>query len=231
MEIHNLLEEIVKSSVDEYCNSLPADKRNDCDCEQCRLDVICYVLNNMLPKYVVSSRGIIHHELDYSKKIQLEADILHLVKKGFSIVLQRKRPGINHNGKIEGDIKKGPYYNFPNIIGKVINGTTFEPIADAEVTLFMNDDPVYMTSDLMSNPITLNQYTRGMFTFWPYPVKAHKTGAEKTFTFKITVTHPEFNDYTKLLDIAVTAEDNFLDSIQLQNTKTIEDIFLFPKGV
>ncbi|MCL2705728.1 MAG: late competence development ComFB family protein, partial [Spirochaetaceae bacterium] len=71
MKIHNLLEEIVASSVNEYFNSLSSDNKLESDSEQCRLDITCYVLNNMLPKYVVSTRGIIHHSLDYTKKIQL----------------------------------------------------------------------------------------------------------------------------------------------------------------
>ena len=231
MEIHNFLEEIVTSSIDEYCNSLSADKKDEYNNEQCKMDVACYVLNNMLPKYVVSSRGIIHHKLDYSKKIQLEADILHLIKKGFSIVLDRQRPEGNHNNKTDAKTEEGLYFNFPNIIGKVLNGTTFEPISDAKVTLFLNDTIVSMTSDRMSNPVTLTSHTSGMFSFWPYPVKTDKKDVKKTFTFKITVIHPEFNEYTKLLDIPVISKDIFLKSIQLQNTKTIEDIFIFPRGV
>ncbi|MCL2706503.1 MAG: late competence development ComFB family protein, partial [Spirochaetaceae bacterium] len=201
------------------------------DSEQCRLDITCYVLNNMLPKYVVSTRGIIHHSLDYTKKIQLEADILYHVKKGFSIISQRKRViGNNQNIKTEENIKNCPYYHFPNIMGKVINGTTFEPISDAEVTLFMDENLVNM-ADHMSNPVKINKQTRGMFTIWPSPVETNKKGEQKTFKFKLTVNHPDFNEYIKLFEITPTAEENYLPSIQLQNTKVLEDIFIFPRGV
>ncbi|MCL2293799.1 MAG: late competence development ComFB family protein [Spirochaetes bacterium] len=232
MKIHNILEEIVRTSVDEYFDSLDEGKKDGCS-EQCRLDVTCYVLNNMLPKYVVSTRGIIHHELDYSKKIQLKADVLSLVKKGYSIVSNRKRPYINTNTcKTEEDEEKFPYfYNFPNIIGKVINGTTFEPVSDAEVTLIIDDAPVFMASYLMENPIKLSKHTGGMFTFWPSPQRADKLDKEKSFMYKITVNHPDFNEYIKLIEITATSEENFLDSIQFQNRKTLEDIFIFPKGV
>jgi len=229
MKLHNILEEIVAASVDEYFNTLPEDKKPECDCKQCRLDVTCYVLNNVPPKYIVSSRGIIHHSLDYAKKIQLEADVLYHVKKGFSIVTQRKRVNLNLQGNKLEKIKNCPYYNFPNIIGKVINGTTFEPISDAEVTLFLDDAPVFMTSNLMENPIKINKSTKGVFTFWPYPVEAEKIGEEKTFNFKITVKHPDFADYIKLLEITAKAEASFLASIQLQNIKPLEEIFIFPK--
>ncbi|MCL2792434.1 MAG: late competence development ComFB family protein [Spirochaetaceae bacterium] len=229
MKLHNLLEEIVEASVNEYFNSLAEDNKADCVCEQCRLDTMCYVLNNMLPKYTASTRGIIHHKLEYTKKIQLEADILYLVKKGFSIVSQRKRVSVNFQNSKDMDIKNCPYHNFPNIIGKVINGTTFEPIPDAEIALFMDDIPVQMTSNLMENPVKLNHHVRGMFTFWPYPVEAEKIGDEKTFKFKITVNHPDFNEFIKLVEITTTAEENFLTSIQLPNIKTLEDIFIFPR--
>ncbi|MCG8483767.1 MAG: late competence development ComFB family protein [Clostridia bacterium] len=36
---------------------------------QCKLDVACYVLNNTKPRYSVSSRGIVHHEMDYINKL------------------------------------------------------------------------------------------------------------------------------------------------------------------
>ena len=229
MKIHNILEEIVSSSINDYFNSLEPDKKLDCDDEQFRLDITCYVLNNMFPKYVVSTRGIIHHELDYTRKIQLEADILYLVKKGFSIISQRKRAivEIGQNAKAEGEEKNCPYFNFPNIMGKVINGTTFEPIADAEVTLAIDGD----ASDLAPNSIIINKHTRGMFTICPYSAKADKIGSEKMFKFKLTVKHPDFNEFIKIIEIAVVAEENYLSSIQLQNTKILEDIFIFPKGV
>jgi len=232
MKIHNLLEEIVASSVNEFFDSLSPDEKHDPDCEQCKLDITCYVLNNMLPKYIVSTRGIIHHALDYTKKIQLEADILYLVKKGFSIISQRKRVicGNAQNTKTGDNTKNLPFFSFPNIMGKVINGTTFEPISDAEVTLFMDDTLASMT-DLMSNPVKINKQTRGMFTLWPAPVEAEKKEAEKTFKFKLTVNHPDFNEYIKMFELTVTAEENYLPSIQLQNTKVLEDIFIFPRGV
>jgi len=232
MKIHNLLEEIVVSSVNEYFNSLSPEKKLEADSEQCRLDITCYVLNNMLPKYVVSARGIIHHTLEYTKKVQLEADILYHVKKGFSIISQRKRvtPENNQNTKTEINIENSPCYNFPHIMGKVINGTTFEPISDAEVTLFM-DDTLANMADRMSNPLKINKQTRGMFTLWPSPVEADKKGAEKTFKFKLTVNHPDFNEFIKLFEITAIAAENYLPSIQLQNTKVLEDIFIFPKGV
>ena len=229
MKIHNILEEIVASSVDEYFNSLDTDKKLDCDDEQCKLDITCFVLNNMLPKYVVSTRGIIHYELDYTKKIQLEADIMYSVKKGYSIISQRKRAmdEINQQAKAAGNVKNCPYFNFPNVMGKVINGTTFEPIADAEVKLVMNGAP----SDLPPNSITINKHTRGMFTICPYSIEADKIGSEQTFKFKLTVNHPDFIEYIKVLEITAVSEENYLSSIQLQNTKILEDIFIFPKGV
>jgi competence protein ComFB len=112
MEIHNLLEEKVKTSVDEYCESSSFDRKKHCDCIQCRLDVACYVLNNTTPKYVVSSRGIVHHELEYTKKLQLEADILGLVKEGFSVIASRKRPEIDHT-KRANHLTGRDFFQFP----------------------------------------------------------------------------------------------------------------------
>jgi hypothetical protein len=32
---------------------------------------------------------------------------------------------------------------------------------------------------MTSNPIRLTEYTGGLFIFWPYPVKAEKSGMER----------------------------------------------------
>ena len=231
MEIHNLLEEKVKNSVDEYCQSSTFDREKYCDCIQCRLDVACYVLNNSAPKYVISSRGIVHHELEYSKKLQMDADIFHLVKEGFSVISSRKRFGTDHNKRTEEFFKDGFYFNFPNIIGKIINGKTFEPVSNADVKLYLDDNLVKMTSEMTSNPVILSEYTGGLFIFWPYPIEAEENNITKTFTFKIIVSHPDFAEFTKLIDVESTSQDSIQDSIHLQNTLNMDEIYLFNRGV
>jgi hypothetical protein len=115
-------------------------------------------------------------------------------------------------------------------MGKIINGKTFEPVSNADVKLYLDDNLVKMTSEMTSNPVILSQYTGGLFIFWPYPIEAKKNGITKTFTFKITVNHPDFEEFTKLIDVESTSQDTVQYSIHLQNTLNIDEIYLFNRG-
>ena len=59
MEVHNTVEDTVISKVDEIFHTLEKDEtgKQYCFCNQCRTDVICYVLNRIPPFYIVSNRG------------------------------------------------------------------------------------------------------------------------------------------------------------------------------
>ena len=229
MEIHNTNEDTVKDLIEEYCNSDSFDREKFCCCIQCKLDVACYVLNNTKPRYFISSRGIVHHELNYVNKLQETADFYRLVKEGFSIIANRKRPGIEHSLKTADMERKGIFYNFPNIMGKIIDGKTFEPVSNAEVILYLDDKIVCMTSKITSNPNVTTDTTKGIFIFWPCPVETDKIGTTKSFRFRIVASHPGFDKYIRLIDIDSTAEDSYRDSIHMQNTLNIDDIYLFPK--
>ena len=112
MEIHNTNEDTVKQIIEDYCSNENFDKDKYCSCIQCKLDVACYVLNNSKPRYTVSSRGIIHHEMDYISKLQETADLYHLVKDGFEIIATHKRPGVDHSIDSPEKVKSGLYFNF-----------------------------------------------------------------------------------------------------------------------
>ena len=229
MDIHNLMEDKVKFTVNDFCETSSFDSDKYCGCPQCRLDVVCYVLNNLPPKYVVSSRGIVHHEIDYSKKLQQDVDVFRLVKDGFNIITERKRPEADHTRKAGEKHKHGFYYNFPNIVGKIIDGKTFEPVSDAEARLLLDGSLVNMTSEMTQNPVRITKHTNGIFIFWPYPVEAEKENDKKTFTYKLRVNHPDYEEYIKLIDLTVSSSDTFQDSIHLQNKVNLEEIYLFSK--
>jgi len=77
MEIHNISEDIVFNSVQEIFESIKEKNNPDklCLCDQCKLDTICYALNRVEPRYVVSNRGITRLEQDWTGRQQIEADI------------------------------------------------------------------------------------------------------------------------------------------------------------
>lgn len=61
-----------------------------CSCENCRLETICYVLNLLPPKYVVSGRGVTHTSLSLTG--QSRADIDSAIVSGMRAVSASRRP-------------------------------------------------------------------------------------------------------------------------------------------
>lgn len=129
------MEEYVAERVEETYNQL--NKRRPewlkCDCESCRLDVTSYVLNKVHPHYIVSGRGAVYTAQTLIDK-QLSADVDALVLDGIRRVATNLRP--DHKviavQTILGDKEaESPAFNFPVITGTVLNGATFEPLANA----------------------------------------------------------------------------------------------------
>ncbi|MBQ2571571.1 MAG: late competence development ComFB family protein, partial [Treponema sp.] len=60
--IHNIMEEQVESRVNQLYDHVKGQNAPwlDCDCENCRKDTICYVLNRIPPRYILSGRGVTH---------------------------------------------------------------------------------------------------------------------------------------------------------------------------
>ena len=96
MKIRNLMEDLVETKVNKLYDDLK--KYNTvwltCDCENCRLDAMAFVLNRIPPKYIISSRGITHTAADQNLT-QIKADIDTLAMEGIRLVSPSKRP--THN--------------------------------------------------------------------------------------------------------------------------------------
>ena len=94
MTIHNLMEDFVYNEVNKVFDA--AKEKNEpwftCNCMQCRLDTVCFVLNRIKPRYTASGRGMAHFlQIDQSEKNQLLADISTLAFEGMKTVLSTKR--------------------------------------------------------------------------------------------------------------------------------------------
>ena len=136
MNVHNLMEEIVKQKVDKLYENAKEEKVEwlSCDCENCRLDTVSFVLNRIPPKYVVSGRGATHAAIDLDNT-QLQADVESLAMEGMRTVSSTKRP--YHLDSSDNDAPKNvqPYFNFNSFTGRIFDGATFEPVSNASVLL------------------------------------------------------------------------------------------------
>lgn len=226
MNVHNILEEEVIKRV----NSLYEQVKNmnvhwlTCDCEQCRLDTASYVLNRLQPKYIVSGRGMTHNASDYDS--QKNADIDALIIEAMRIVSSIKRPYHDQTEKEVTDEMSGPVFNFPTFLGSVYDGMTFEPLADATVTLQLENKIAQMIDHTWANPCVTTKSTKATYTFWVKFLQAPTDNA--VYHFQLDITAPGYDPVTYSFAVPVLKEDEVRKSLNSTYSLKIQDLFLFP---
>lgn len=225
------MEEYVAERVEETYNQL--NKRRPewlkCDCESCRLDVTSYVLNKVHPHYIVSGRGAVYTAQTLIDK-QLSADVDALVLDGIRRVATNLRP--DHKviavQTILGDKEvECPAFNFPVITGTVLNGATFEPLANACVELKDGSGLVAMQDSSWANPAATFKSTNGVFSFWPKSITAGKGNICKRFHFTITASANGFASTTLGIDIDIASDVAKKKQFGSTLTYKVPDLILF----
>ena len=234
MEVHNTVEDIVITRVNEVFDAIEKDGNQGklCTCDQCRMDVICYALNRTTPHYISSSRGASRVRWEGLEYQQLQADITSLVHDGLKKVNHNLRPHFDHGsdaGKAE-DAAKFPAFNIPTIVGRIYNGENFEPLSGAKVELLVNGKQAAMKDQNWQNPLTMVQNTNGNFSFWPAPVKADKEGEHRIFEFSLKVEADNLETMNHFFKVAVQSEFQAAGSFNLQRTYKLPDLYMFPPG-
>ncbi len=231
MEIHNLMEDIVRQNVDELFDSEErSPKLGYCTCAQCRLDVSCYVLNRIAPEYVTSGRGVIHGEADWSGKVQKTADVLSLVREGWTRINLTRRPQFHENAEPRTDqLPTGPVFNFPSVLGRLFNGSDFSPLADVQVSLYQGEELLPMIDPNWQNPCTIVRDTEGTFIFWPKPRKAEKAGQKADFEFRVHARMPGYEEVTHYFELSLTAEAQAVDQFAVRKVHKLPDLYAFPQ--
>jgi competence protein ComFB len=232
MEIRNLIEDSVGALIEELFANEEKEKRlGFCTCDQCRLDVACYVLNRVKPEYIVSSRGLAYSEKEGLDKVQRRADIISLVKEGWGRVSHAPRDTADHGAvHAEAKIQEGPAFNFPTVMGRVFDGRTFAPLAEGSVRLMAADELAAMVDPNWQNPFVLAGATAGSYIFWPRPVPCALGGMERTWTFEIKVAVPGLEALSHFIEIETVSEREVRGDFSLQRVHKIPDLYLFPEG-
>ncbi len=229
MKIHNIMEEQVEERVNilyDQLNELKPDWYT-CDCEQCRLDVISYVLNRIPPKYVASERGITH--INAEDKHQLNADIDTIGIEGIKLVNDSKRP-YHYKKEVLSEPCEKPFFNFPIFSGVVYDGNTFEPLKKAELVITSDSKQLEMIDSTWSNPFLLTNSTDGNYSFWVKPIETNNIEENKKFNFTVSISSKGYISTSYAFEIYVVSEQcnrNIANSI---HTLQIQDIFLFPEN-
>jgi competence protein ComFB len=230
VEIHNIAEDLVRSVVGDIFAAEERDRRlGFCTCSQCRLDVACYVLNRLPPEYVVSGRGVAHAAKDYQERIQRQADAITLANEGWRRIDQSRRPHFEHgSGRSRIQYPAPPVFNYPTIIGRLFNGTTFDPVDKAQVSLYRDGRLVPMIDPNWQNPCSLLASTGGTFIFWPYPEKADSTGESRAVEFELRSSPEGFAPLTHFFVLRVNSEGAVQDQFSLQRQFILPDLTVFP---
>ena len=234
MNVHNLMEDIVIKAVDTLYEKVKSENVTwlTCDCENCRLDTVSYVLNRIPPKYVVSGRGVTHN-VEYLASSQLLADIDSLSLEGMRTVSTTKRPFHSENRKdctIQGDNSKTkPAYNFFTFMGIVLDGNTFEPVTNAKITLKLNGKPAEMVDKTWSNPFNLVPSTKGVYSFWVKSIPAKKSGEREFFNFSIEIEAEGYSESVYHFEVPIMSEDKVRDTLDSTYTLKMKDLVIFKK--
>ncbi|MGI5173923.1 late competence development ComFB family protein [Treponema sp. OMZ 840] len=228
MNIHNILEDRVLIEVNN--NYKRVKEMNPawftCDCEQCRLDTAAYVLNKLPPRYIVSGRGLTH--MLAHTDIQMSIDIDALIIEGMKKVSANLRPFHDSQVPETSEVSKGPVFNFPFFIGSVYDGTTFEPVKGAEISLSRSGSLCTMIDHTWTNPTVLTSHTRGRYTFWVKPEKAQTLNETKQFQFKIEIKAEGFDTVIYTFDIPLTSCEYIIKEPNTVESVKIQDLYLFP---
>ena len=225
MKPHNLMEELVVDVVEDIFSNEDFLGRSGCpDTEQCRLDVVCYVLTRIQPLYTTSSRGLAHLDKTYIEKPQSTADITSLVNEGIRQVGLHLRPFSTENEK---NLPKPPMFNFPIIKGQVFDGRTFAPYFGSSIELKSEGEHVRMRGSRWNNPSQLIGETEGRFLFWPIPVAAGSIEESREFSFSIELRADGYKNVRHFFSLKLTADDTFIDSMKLNRIYTVDPIYLF----
>ncbi len=232
MNVHNLMEEVVVYRINKLYEQVKNVKASwlTCDCDNCRLDTISYVLNRIQPKYVVSGRGVLHAK-DVMEDPQVKADIDAIGLEGIRIVSTTKRP-FHASTRKECTVQAAanPVFNFPTIQGCILEGNTFEPLIGATVVLKMNGEIVPMADVTWANPINTYHSTKGTYSFWPKAIDAGKEESKK-FTFTIEVSCPGYDDVTYSFDTTISSENVVRGELDTTISLKIMDLVMFKSEI
>jgi len=233
MDIHNTSEDVVFLSVqkifDEIQNSGNPD--NFCLCYQCRIDTICFTLNRIEPRYIVSNRGFTRIDTTSFKNQQIEADITSLIYKGIRLVNHNQRPTAPHDGTgVVVPKINHPVYDIPTIAGRIFDGISFEPIVNVDVALYCDGELVPMRNNNWQNPYTMIPSTPGAFSFWPEPVIADTPETSKEFKFSLRINSPDYETMNHFFNISSISKFHNPHSYALNRTFKLPDLYIFPPG-
>lgn len=222
MKVQNIMESYIIKRTNALYDDFVEMKNSflTCSCENCRLDTICYVLNRVQPKYVVSGRGMTYANLALNG--QTKADIDAMIIDGIRVVNAAKRP-YHDQRKLKETTDNKPAFTFPVFMGAVYDGHSFEPLSGVSIELSADGKLVPMEDASWENPTLTYRPAKGSFTFKPAPIPAEKEGETREFNFTITIRSADYQPLIYSFTIPLTSSTEEAPFISLK----LQDSYLF----
>ncbi len=211
MRLKNYQEDVVLRAVEIALEEQP-EQLSD---ESFVNDVAAYVLNRIPPRYVMSERGFLRLALEHldddehDRSLANVIELMLLVNRGIELVRSRRtEPSISRDAARDEGLAAAPgveyLHNYPQIIGKIVDSETGEPVFGAKVTMHIDGDLVPPAANGWQNPCVTQEQTRGHFSFWPRSTRSveQKLSAEVLFT----VEHPDYAGFRSVARIETEGE-------------------------
>ena len=222
------METAVLKVVDEICDDDESSgSPRYCTSIDCRTDVACFVLNRIPQRYVSSQRGRIHTDVELTHDPQLLVDIVTLTHEGLHRVTSVRRSFYGDSGPPDRR-GPGPRYHVPVILGRLLDGTTFDLVADATVHLLENGEPVRMLDARWQNPYRIVKQTAGNYLFWPASVAVERQGEDRVFEFEIRVSGEGYEQMRHFFSVKVAADQRIADALGSRAEHRLPDLYLVP---
>jgi competence protein ComFB len=223
------MEDAVIKVVDGICDEDAAsDSPKYCDDPECRMDVVCYVLNRVPQRYVSSARGQAHMETILNNDHQLFVDLVTLTHEGLRRVTSTRRSFYGSQPTSAAGVS-GPTFYFPVVKGRLFDGLTFEPITGVEVQLRRDDALVEMLDSRWQNPFELVTNTPGQFLFWPRPISQQDDPESREFELEIRVESEQYETFHHYFSLGLTSTPPMPGSVDLTGEHRLPDLYLIPK--
>lgn len=225
MEICNLMEELVRQTVEEIAREdANSGQPRYCGTEDCVIDAICYALNRIQPRYVSSARGYAHIVEDIQSDQQIAIDLVRLAHEALKRISSVRRGYYDEDGDVEAF---GPSFNFPAITGRVLDGTRFFPLGGIEVELLIDEVRARMFDQRWNNPYQLDDHAPGTYIFWPRPIESSSAGEQHEFSCELRVRGAGYDPLSHFFTLTLTSEATVTDQVTLDREHKLPDLYVF----
>jgi competence protein ComFB len=227
--LKNTLEEIVVQKIEQ---AFP-EYRDNCQCLQCRKDATVFILNNLKPRYIISTRGMLHEMNNTSERTKVEKEIEDLLPEALTRVNEHRRPNFEHgpdNGSLSETLghterftmTDGYQFNFPFFIGEVCDADG-KPLSNVQVTLLIDGQTAEGWDGNWPNPYETSEKSGGKFAFWPRPLPASRNDGDETreMAFATRLSTPGHEDRIIEFSISMESQKFIINFVRKDFTKDL----------